>query len=235
VQPQQQLLVERVERVVIQPARIEAEADDVEVNRRDKFQFGRRCNQPSQVARLRRVLRDEPAVLRDPVLAQRHPDLERAKAARQLYPVLAGPARTRGQAAFSVFQVLRGEAEGAAMRGLVAHEHAAGLELHVQPLVEVQADRVGTRQARQAGAQVRREDRQRADSAVHVEPQPFARSNVGQHVEGVQRAAVDRARVADETDGLHPRSAVRGQRGFQRRHVDPEGIVNRNQAQALAA
>ena len=77
-------------------------------------------------------------------------------------------------------EVLGRERERASVRRLIAHEHAAGFKLHVQPLVEVQRDRIGPFHAGQLRAQIGRQGGQRADCAVDVEPQPFGRGQIGQ-------------------------------------------------------
>ena len=120
-----------------------AEADDVQALRRHELELGRGAHQLSQALGLGDVLVDEPAILVEPVLLERQPDLQRAEAARELHAVFAEPVGAAGQAARRVREVLRRERERGAVRAPIAHQDAAGLERHVQPLVQVERDRVG--------------------------------------------------------------------------------------------
>jgi hypothetical protein len=174
-----------------------AEADDVEGHRRGPLQLRRGLDQPGQVARLFHVLPHQAPQLARAVLLERHPRLERAEAARELDPQVAELVEPRGHAAAGGLQVRGGgHHERVVMGPRVAHEHAPRLDRQVAPLVQVEPQRVRPLDARHQRRQLGGQAGQRAERAVHVEPEAFARADVGQRREVVDGAGVDRARVA---------------------------------------
>ncbi len=162
---------------------------------------------------------------------EREPGLERPEAARQVGPEIAGPGRAGLQAAALAPQVGGGGGEGVEVRLAVAHDQEAGVVGHLAPLVEVEGDRVGLREAGQQRTQRGREHAQRAERAVDVEPESFAIGDPGQRGEVVDRADVHGSGGSgDEERGQAGRAILRD-RGLERGQVDLEALVHRHQPQ----
>ena len=77
--------------------------------------------------------------------------------------------------------------------------------------------------------------RHRAVGSVDVEPERFAPAEFGQLVEGIDRARVDRAGVADDDRGREPRGPILGDRARERVHANAEPVVGRDLAQVARA
>ena len=92
--------------------------------------------------------------------------------------------------------------EGVAQLFGIAHEHAAGFERRVEPLVRIHRDRIGLAQRAQARRRSRRLRRQRAVGAVDVKPQPVFAADRGDLRERIDGAGADRARGADDEERL---------------------------------
>ena len=138
------------------PASAEAEADDVERDRRHQLEAVGLGDSRRQVAGLAAVALDRRPEPPRAVLLEREPDLERAKAARQLGPVVAEPGIAAGEAARVAAQIVGRHGERRAMQVAAAHQHAAGVVGHVQPLVEVESQGVGALDAGEARLERRR-------------------------------------------------------------------------------
>eukprot|EP00962_Isochrysis_galbana_P024680 scaffold7578_cov121-Isochrysis_galbana.AAC.8 len=105
--------------------------------------------------------------------------LERSEASAELWSEVSRPRSPRSDAPLPaaigarqvVEQVVGPVVKGVDVRVAIAHQHTAGIVRHVQPLVEVEGQRVGAAQARQAGSSQGRQHRRSAEGAVHVEPE----------------------------------------------------------------
>ena len=167
---------------------------------------------------------------------EREPGFEGAKAARELRTVIAGPGRTAGQAAFGAFQIgffLSGE--GIQMQAAVAHQDKAGVVLHVRPFVEIEGDRIGALDAGQARRQVRRQHRHRAESAVDMKEKTFALGDIGQRIQIVDGAHVDRAGIAYQGERLQTGGAVGGDLRVQAGQMNTAVGIDRDAAQHVFA
>jgi hypothetical protein len=115
------------------------------------------------------------------------------------------------------------------------HQHAAGVVGHVQPFVKVECQRVGALEPGQTRLQGRAERDQRAEGAIHVEPEVLRCAEVGECREVVDRAGVDRACCPDHEEGSRALGPIPRDRATQRVELDPVVIVDLDQAERRAA
>ena len=118
-----------------------AEADDIDVCRRDEFKIRLGLDQGAEAVRMSDVLVDQTSKLFDAVLLERHPDLERPKTARGLEAPFVQPL-ARGEAARRRLKIFGRNGERGAMSRRVPDQGAARLERRVQPLVGIERDRI---------------------------------------------------------------------------------------------
>ncbi len=78
----------------------------------------------------------------------------------------------------------------------------------MQPFVKIEGDRVGALDAAQLRPQALREIRGCAERAVDVKPQTFALREIGQLVERIDCADVDRARISHDEKRAQSRGAI---------------------------
>ncbi len=78
----------------------------------------------------------------------------------------------------------------------------------MQPLVEIEGDRVGAFDTGDAFAQARRELSHRAERAIDVKPQPLVAREIGEFVEVIDTAGARAARGRDDDEGLLARGTV---------------------------
>ena len=155
--------------------RAQAKADDVERDRRHQLQPRLLEHAGREVDGLAAVVGDRGAEPPRAVLLEREPHLERAKAARQLGPEVAGPGLAAGEPARGALEIAGLEREGGAVQLAAAHQHAAGVVLDVEPLVEVEGQRIGTLDAVEQRPMGGAEDRERAERAIDVQPEVVLR------------------------------------------------------------
>ena len=101
------------------------------------------------------------------------------------------------------------------MRLRVADQQEARVVGNMRPLVQIEGDRLGALDAGHQRAQALGERGQRAERPVDVEPELVRLGDVGDGVEIVHGAGVDRARGADDQERQVPLAAVLGDRGFE--------------------
>ncbi len=169
------------------------------------------------------------------MLLQRHPDLERPKAPRQFDSVVAEPDRSARGAPFVGGQVAGSRGEGSQVVGLPTHQETSRVIGHVEPFVEIEGDRIRPIHRLEQGLQPRGEDRDGADGPVDVEPEFLGLAKIGQALEVVDGSGVDRARAADDGEGLQALRAVEGYGVSQRGNLDLEAFVDGNQTQIVAS
>ena len=75
--------------------------------------------------------------------------------------------------------------------------------------MKVESQRVRARDARKPRRQIRSQNRQRAISAVDMEPEPLAMADTGQGVEVVDGPCVDGAGSAHHQEGRKARAPIR--------------------------
>ena len=158
----------------------------------------------AQVARLLAVARDGGTQPVEPERLQREPYLERPEPARQVDPVLAEPRIAAGEPALGRGQIVGPQRERRPMRRFVADQHAPGLIGDVQPLVEVERQRVRPLDACQPRRQRRHQHRQPAKGRVDVEPQALRLAQLGQRLQVVDGTGVDGAGRAHDAERLQP-------------------------------
>ena len=223
-------LVERG-RVGAGPAAV-AEADDVEADGREALEVLAGVDRGGERLGLAAVLEHRAAERGRAVLAPGEPHLEGAEAAGEVRPVVGEPGRAGGDAAVEAREVGRLGGEGRAVRRAVADQHAAGVVGDVRPLVEVEGDRVGALDPREARAELRAHHGERPEGPVDVEPQALALRDLRDRGEVVDGAGVDRARRADDQERRRRRRAGRrrwpapgrrGRGGGRRRGVGGAG------------
>jgi hypothetical protein len=163
--------------------------------------------------------------------ADRQPQLQRARPARELHRAVAEV----DLAGERVAQVGALERERALEQRRLAHQQAADLVGLEQPLVRVEHQRVGALQPGQQRAGGRPQRGRRAVGAVHVQPQVLLGADVGQRVERVDRA---RARGAGRGHDAHrpaPRRAVGRDRRPHRPGIQPEPGIGLQHPELLEA
>ena len=137
-----------------------------------------------------------------PKKLERQPDLERARAARELEPAV-------GEVDLvvlhhGVLEVVGRDLERAAQQAPVADQQAAAPERLVEPLVRVERDRVGQLDAAQRLAAALGDRREPAVGGVDVEPHAALAADGGQLGQRVDRAGVRGAGAADDEQRLAP-------------------------------
>ena len=161
-----------------------------------------------QVARERAGPRDHRAELFGAVGLQREPGLQRAEAARQIRPEIAGPRRARREPARLPAQIGRRRRKRFAMLLAVAHEQEARVVGHLSPFVEIERDGIGALDAGEPRRELWRQNPERAEGAVDMKPEFSSRHSALQRREIVDRADVDRAGRADHEKWLETRGAI---------------------------
>ena len=115
----------------------------------------------------------------------------------------------------------------------MAHERAARLERRVQPLVRVEGHRVGLGEPGKVGGSLGAHHGGGAVRPVGVEPQAVLPGDGGQPGERVHGARADRARVADEQEGLVPFAAVLLDPALEGSHVDRQVVPHGDPSEAV--
>ncbi len=188
----------RVHRVGLRAA--EAEAGDVEADRRQEFELGRLGDAAFEITREGAGARDDSADCIDAVDLQGEPDLQRAKTARQIGAEIARPGRAGCEAACLAPQVGCRSGEGIAMERAVAHQDEAGVVGHLAPFVKIEGQRIGVLDASKARREIRGEDRKRAVGTIDMQPKLLTPRQLGKAGQIVDRAAIDRAGGADDEE-----------------------------------
>ena len=101
------------------------------------------------------------------------------------------------------------------MQRRIAHQQEAGVVGDVGPLVEVEGDRLGALEAPGQRLQRGRQRGQRPEGAVDVQPQSLGGGDVGERVEIVEGAEIDRAGGADDQERGQAGGAVAVDRALQ--------------------
>jgi hypothetical protein len=209
------------------------EAHDVERDRGDALELRLAIDALGEAARERARVVDGGG---EPVGAEcleRVPDLQRAEAARQVGPEVAGPGGTPREPAALLAQVLGVRCEGAQLRRLVAHHDAARVVGDLAPLVEVERDRVGCFDAGEPRAQGAGQHAESAERAVDVKPELLVTTDPREGGEVVDRAGGDRARRPDDHERLEPRLAIASDRRGERGDVDPVLRIGRHETKRV--
>ena len=165
----------------------------------------------------------------------RNPGFQRPEPSRQIGAEIAGPHVSRRKAARRAGEIGGVRREGAPVRLLVPHEEEARVIGHMQPFVEVEGDAVGALQPLHHRLEFGRKRRQRPEGAVDMEPHVFGVRHVGEPVERVDRARVDRAGRADDEEGPETCGAVGGDRVSQRANSHRALFVGGDEAQMARA
>ena len=189
---------------VVDAAAAVAQADDVAADRRQPLELGVRVDGRRRGdGRRADGAVDDRAERVGAVRAEAHPHPQRPEPAGERQAVLGEPHLAGGDPARRVGEVGGDDGEGGAVGRLVAHEDEPDVDRRLHPLVEVEGERVGPLDAR---ARRRRpaEGEEAADRAVDVEPQALPLAEVGDRVEVVERAGVDRAGAGDDGERLEP-------------------------------
>ncbi len=235
LQTDDDLLVQGVERGAVEPCPGIAEAADVEGDGRHQFEARVGRHLLRQIRRLLTIFRDRRAEALRAETGDLGPDLKGTEAPRKLRPVFHRPGIARGEAARGGLEIVRPVGEGVAVVRLVAHEHAARVIVHMQPFVEIEGERIGTRDGGEAAGKLGHQGAKRTEGAVDMEPEVLGGGDVGKLRERISGAGIHRARRADEDEGLQARRAVRRNRGAQGGSVHLVPVVDGNTAQRVRA
>ena len=128
--------------------------------------------------------------------------------------------------AVRVAEVVGADLERVPQRSPVAHEQAAALVGLVQPLVRVERDRVGERDTGERGPPTLGQDREAAVRGVDVEPDPALPAERRELFERIDRTRARRARVRDGEERPPPAGLVGGDRGRERRRLEPQVLAD---------
>ncbi len=130
-------------------------------------------------------------------LTERQPDFQRPEAPRILRAVIEVVHDL-------IVEVVIGRPirEGIAQLFGITHEHAAGFQWRVEPLMGIHRDRVGVAQRAQARRRSGRLRRQRTVGAVHVKPQLMVTADGGDVGQRIDDACAHRARGTDDEKRL---------------------------------
>ena len=132
-----------------------------------------------------------------------------------------------------LLEVLGVQLERALEQPPFAHEQAADLERHREPLVRIERDRVGLVDPRHRALAALRQDRECPVGTVDVEPDAALVAGLGELADRIDCPGVRRARVrADEE-----RQPIRVEVGVDRRddvaRAQPEGVIGRQDAELV--
>ena len=173
-----------------------AEAEDAERRRGEHLEHRLVAHESLGVYGELHAVRDRFAQSIHAVVADAEPDLDPARAARELLAVVREVhLRT---VALHVLQILGMDAERRGQAARVAHHEAAALEGDVQPLVRVHRHRVRELDPVQRTATPIGEHGEAAVRGVHVEPESFHLAERRQLGERVHCAGVRGAPVGDD-------------------------------------
>jgi predicted CoA-binding protein len=140
-----------------------------------------------------------------------------------------------GEPALGRGQVVGPEREGGPVRPLVADQDAAGVVGHVQPLVEVEGQRIRRLDPGEPRRQLGRQQGEPAEGGIDVEPQALLAAEPGQGRKVVDRPGVDRPGGTHDAEGLQARRPVGRERALECGNLHPVPGIDRDQAQLVAA
>ena len=123
--------------------------------------------------------------------------------------------------------------EGVAGRLRVAIQQTAAIDRLIQPFVRVERQGIGQRQSMELLG--RSQGGQPSVGAIDVQPQTLAPGEVGDLRQGIDRAGDDAAGAGHDGDRRVSSFAVGGNSGLERIRPHPECVVDRDQAQIVAA
>ncbi len=153
------------------------------------------------------VVADAPFVGVPAVGKQRHPDLQGAESAREVGAQLVEIDAPAGL--LLVLERIGGlHGKGVGEMGPVADHDAAPGDGRVEPLVRIEADRIGPLDAVEKRAEGRDQRRRSTVGPVDVEPHPILPADVGDVAERIDGPGPDRPGGADGGDGPPPRLDV---------------------------
>ena len=175
------------------------------------------------------LLRHRRAVLRRTEDLHREPDPQPGESTRELRPIL----RRIVELILIRREIPRRRRMQRTQRFAVAHEQRTGAVREEHPLVRIERERVGARQAPQQRPQLRHHMEERAIGAVDMMPELLARRDVGHRVDQVDRTGVGRARRREHHERLQPRRTVGRDRALQLVHANPEIAVHTHGAHTI--
>ena len=109
------------------------------------------------------------------------------------------------------------------MRLFRTDDGATGLKGDVQPFVQIQRNGVSAFDPVQLRSDVFSQDGDRADRAVHVEPEVFAFANICQGIQVIHCTSVDRPCAANDTNRAMARFTILREGVLQSLQVD--GVI----------
>src|ERR1700738_3551311 len=137
------------------------------------------------------VSSDEVAVSAHSVRFERHPELQRAEASRQLDAAVGKGKAAGHDAAWHLFKVAGSCGEGSGVKLRIPHQHAADLEGQVDPFVQVEGERVCLLDAADECRVILAEAQQRSERSVDVKPETVTAANLGESGEVIDSAGID--------------------------------------------
>ncbi len=101
------------------------------------------------------------------------------------------------------------------MQHSVAHQNESGIVGHLAPFMKIERERIGALDSFEPRRQIGRENRQRAEGPIDVEPEPLATANIGERIQIVNGSGIDRARGSDDQKRREARATVGFDRVFE--------------------
>ena len=120
------------------------------------------------------------------------------------------------------------------MDGLVTHQGEPDVDRRLHPLVQVEREGVGAREAAH-GIRGAAEGQEAADGAVDVQPHTLGVAQVGDRLDVVDRAGVDRADGGHHGERLDPGGAVGRHGGGEGVDIHREVVAHGDDAQRRLA
>ena len=209
----------------------EMKREQRQLRRRVDDDARQRGNAPERVERQGALLGDCVAERRRAEQLHRQPHAQAGKSARELRSVLARIVevlRMRHRRQIRGRRLVR-----RAKCRAVANQQRTGAVRQEHPLVRIERQRVGARQPAQRLVQLVAEIEERAVRAVDVMPQPFGIADVGDRIQGIDRAGVRRPRARDDGEGREAGAPIGGDRLGQQIDAHPETVVRRDRPHAI--
>ncbi len=222
----------RIQRLPFQPRRPMANAQRLQLHRRQQLPLRRRADLPGQPLGIVQVT-PQPCLQRlYPLAAQHEPQLQRAEPAAQrdtpvtqvLDLAIHRRLQVAGVGAHDPDQVLR-----------VAHVVDRAIEGHAQPFVRVDHQRIGQLDAVPHPAAFRQDHRRAGHGRVHVQPQAMGLGDLADRPQRVEGRGGGSAGGRDHGAGLVAGGQVLLDRRLQCFRAQGMAFVGRDQADVVAA
>ncbi len=195
-------------------------AHNVQLNRRQQFQFGRLADAGFQITGQTAGARNHDAQCVEAINLQREPCLQGAETAREIRSKIAWPGRAARQPPVFAAQVSGGSRSGLTMQYAVAHQNETGVIGHLAPLVKVERQRIRALNSVQAGSKFGGQYGERALQAPSTWNQRFSRrERSAKALKSSIAPCIHAASRSDQQKGRKPGAAIGLNRLFEFRQI----------------